>query len=92
MIENGEDQDAPLVMLRERARQLDLDIEVLTGRRQEVLDMITSLTPDARRRRKPRTPAIEGQTGLLSMSDADQSQEAQPKRDPAGMRVPGGAG
>jgi hypothetical protein len=97
MIEDGEDQEAVLVMLRERARQLDIDIEVLLGRRQEVLDLITSITPDARRRpRKPRTtPASEPeQSGLLSMSDADpQSQEAQrqPKRD-NGMRVPGGAG
>jgi hypothetical protein len=48
MIEN-DDQEAVLAILRERARQLDLDIEILTGRRAEVIDMIFSLRPDARR-------------------------------------------
>jgi hypothetical protein len=48
MIENGDDQDV-LAILRERVRQLDLDIEIMTGRRAEVIDMIFSLQPDARR-------------------------------------------
>jgi hypothetical protein len=49
MIENGEDQGAILGTLRERARQLDLDIEVLKGRRAEVLGLIASIQTDARR-------------------------------------------
>jgi hypothetical protein len=74
MIENGngEEQDALLVMLRERARQLDLDIEVLRGRRQEVLDLITSIQPDARRQEPER-----GGGDLLA--PAQEAQE-QPKR------------
>jgi hypothetical protein len=61
---NGEDQDAVLAILRERARQLDLDIEILLGRRKEVLELITSIAgcadPGGGGRRHPRAPPVAG--------------------------------